>query len=239
MKRLLLIFVMAAIAAVSMNALADATTDVLYLNNGTVLKGTVASVVENVKVTFVTTDGKVYTYPMVEVRKIETMSSGEVSPSAEVTGYQDYRSRELRFFFAAEVQGAYELTHPSAVGFATDLNVVAGCRINEYFRVGLGVGARYYVNGSNYRSHRLKDWACPIFANFRGNIISEEYRDAVPFYSLDIGGTIGDNGFMIRPSLGYRFGVSHSAFLLAASYWGQVSDGRYLSFVGIKLGYEF
>lgn len=238
MKRLLLTVVMA-VAAIAMYALTEDGVDVLYLNNGTVLKGHVESVEENVKVTFVTEDGKSYTYPMIEVRRIDR-NSEVVTPSTTPTGYVDYRKRQSRFFFAAELQGAYAITPRTPVGFATDVNVVAGYRVNEYFRVGVGVGARYYINGGDFRSAKLSsDWACPLFVNFRGNIISEEYRDAVPFYSLDAGFTIGDNGLMIRPTLGYRFGVSHSAFLLGISYWGQISDKEYLSFVGIKLGYEF
>lgn len=238
MKRLLSIFVMA-VAALAITASAEKEVDVLYLNNGTVLKGHVESVEENVEVTFVTENGKSYTYPMIEVRKIER-NSDVVTPSTAKNGYVDYRKSSGRFFFAAELQAAYAITPLTSAGFATDFNVVGGARFNEYVRVGLGVGARYNINGSQFRSKDItSDWSFPIFVNVRGNIISEEYRDAVPYYSLDAGYTIGDNGFMIRPSLGYRFGIPYSAFLVAVTYCGQMSGGNFLSFVGIKLGYEF
>lgn len=238
MKKFFLIFSMAFVAMFC-HAFAEASTDILYLNNGTVLTGRVDSVANNTSVTFVTEEGKSYTYPMMEVRKIERNSELK-TPVSKKTGYADYRVRDLRFFFAVELQGAYAITPRTSTGFATDLNVVAGCRINEYVRVGVGAGVRYNINGTQFRSKEIAcDWSYPLFVNVRGNIISEEYRDAVPYYSLDAGYTFGDNGFMIRPSLGYRFGISHSAFLLALSYCGQISNKDFLSFVGLKLGYEF
>ena len=117
MKRLLSIFVMA-VAALAITASAEKEVDVLYLNNGTVLKGHVESVEENVKVTFVTENGKSYTYPMIEVRKIER-NSDVVTPSTAKNGYVDYRKSSGRFFFAAELQATYAITPLTSAGFAT------------------------------------------------------------------------------------------------------------------------
>ena len=50
-----------------------------------------------------------------------------------------------------------------------------------------------------------------IFVNARGNFISQEVREIVPYWSVDIGGAIRD-GFMFTPSFGCRIGEQRSAF---------------------------
>ena len=92
----------------------------------------------------------------------------------------------------------------------------------------------------------------PIMINFRGNIIPQDYRTVVPYYSVDVGSTITD-GFLLRPTLGIRCGERRSAFLLGVSYMLQVMSGyesKYepgnlnektlnTSFFGLRIGYEF
>ena len=124
---------------------------------------------------------------------------------------------------------------------------VAGYRFNEYVRVGLGLGARYYFDNNKVRS-TLSEWAFPIFLNVRGNFIPTRYRDVVPYYSFDIGGTVRD-GFMLRPTVGLRVGRERSAFLVGLGYVGQDlstysrdnlrKTRRFVNFITLKLGYEF
>ncbi len=124
---------------------------------------------------------------------------------------------------------------------------MAGYRFNEYVRVGLGLGARYYFDNNKVRS-TLSEWAFPIFLNIRGNFIPTRYRDVVPYYSFDIGGTVRD-GFMLRPTVGLRVGLERSAFLVGLGYVGQDlstysrdnlrKTRRFVNFITLKLGYEF
>ena len=96
----------------------------------------------------------------------------------------------------------------------TEIDAVAGYRFNEYVRVGLGLGARYYFDNNKVRS-TLSEWAFPIFLNVRGNFIPTRYRDVVPYYSFDIGVTVRD-GFMLRPTVGLRVGRERSAWAMWA-----------------------
>lgn len=124
---------------------------------------------------------------------------------------------------------------------------MAGYRFNEYVRVGLGLGARYYFDNNKVRS-TLSEWAFPIFLNVRGNFIPTRYRDVVPYYSFDIGVTVRD-GFMLRPTVGLRVGRERSAFLVGLGYVGQDlstysrdnlrKTRRFVNFITLKLGYEF
>ena len=76
-----------------------------------------------------------------------------------------------------------------------------------------------------------------------GNFIDDEFRTVTPYWSMDMGGAIKD-GFMWRPTIGIRVGQSRSAFLLGVTYTGQnlkykTGKDRYVSAVGLTLGYEF
>lgn len=169
-------------------------------------------------------------------------------PEVEGTGLQhDYTDNQTGFWMAGEVSTGYScrLFH-SNFGF-TELDAVGGYRFSEYLRVGLGVGGRYYFDNDRVR-YSPAAWSFPIFANVRGSFIPTQYRSVVPFYSFDIGGTIRD-GFMVRPSVGMRIGRERSSFVVSLGYVGQDltsfsridlgKERKFVSFVTLKLGYEF
>lgn len=173
-------------------------------------------------------------------------------PTESAKPLKDYGSASAGFWNAVELQGGYSVNHGHSNIGLTELDYVAGYRVNEFFRFGAGVGARFYPKSTDLRDTSWK-WSFPIFVNVRGNIISrEQYRTVVPYYSLDAGAAIRD-GFMVRPTIGLRIGdFERSAFLVGISYLAQNvriakidSDGRrsrdkYLSsFITLKIGYEF
>ena len=159
----------------------------------------------------------------------------------------DYTSAGSGFWMAAEASAAYSCRLFNSNFGYTEIDAVAGYRFNEYVRVGLGLGARYYFDNNKVRS-TLSEWAFPIFLNVRGNFIPTRYRDVVPYYSFDIGVTVRD-GFMLRPTVGLRVGRERSAFLVGLGYVGQDlstysrdnlrKTRRFVNFITLKLGYEF
>ncbi len=164
--------------------------------------------------------------------------------------HSDYSTFDKGFWIAAEMRaGLYCDFGMDKLPVPLELTVTPGYRFSEYLKVGLGVGARYYVNNDYLRARSIK-WSFPIYANVRGNFIPSEYRNIVPYYNIDLGGAIRD-GFMWRPGVGLRFGENRSAFLLGLSYMGQclkgwdkksatgVNNSKYASFVMLTLGYEF
>lgn len=157
-----------------------------------------------------------------------------------------YTTYERGFWMAADAWGGVSChTQGHNLGFA-EVSVTGGYRINEYLRAGVGIGGRYYINQGDLRRGSIK-WGMPIFAAVRGNLMPGEYRDVVPFYSVEIGGSIRD-GFMIRPAVGIRIGQPRRAFTISLAYMGQDlraydSDGKectnFTNFVALRLGYEF
>lgn len=162
----------------------------------------------------------------------------------------NYSADNTGFWIAAEAVGGYSCRLYNSNFALAEIDVTAGYRLNEYLRVGLGFGGRYYFDNSAVR-YNGSEWAFPLYANARGNFIPTDYRTTVPYWSFDLGGTILD-GFMMRPTVGLRIGQKRSAFLLGLTYTGQSLKGytinergtrdpktKFVSFISLKLGYEF
>jgi len=150
------------------------------------------------------------------VRRMPQVNSGNVQ--------KNYTEATTGFWIAPELFGAYScMLDGDNFGF-TELDVTGGYRFNEYLRVGVGIGARYYIDNSDFLRNNRYDWSFPIYANVRGNFIPTRYRSVVPYYSFNIGGSIRD-GFFFRPSVGLRIGQQRSAFLVSLSYVGQSMKG--------------
>ena len=153
---------------------------------------------------------------------------------------------DMGFWLAAEFLGGYSSHlsgHNMGVG---ELDLTVGYRINQFLKFGIGLGARSYINQKNLRRHS-SSWGMPVYAAARGNMIPGFYRRIVPYWSMDIGGSIRD-GFMFRPSVGMRIGKPRQAFTLAFSYMGQniasnntsgEKTEKFTSFFCIRLGFEY
>lgn len=170
-------------------------SDVIFLNNGNVVIGNIVSKTDTI-VKITADNGSTYEYPLIEVERISDTEIESV-PSAihkdKIVSYKDYSELNKGFWFSAEIGEALSCNITGGNYSFTEFDVVVGYRFSEYARLGVGVGVRYYNNNS----HRFSNisWGMPLFATLRGNIIPSEYRNLVPYYSIDVGSSIRD-GFI-------------------------------------------
>ena len=158
------------------------------------------------------------------------------------TNYRNYDSENSGFWNAIEVEGGSSIMVHSPNMQYVGATWTGGYRINEFLRVGAGLGVRYYVNNAGVRN-TSNEFGVPIFANARGNFISAYDRDGVPFWSANIGG-ITNEGFFFSPTIGYSFGGLRNNFQIGISYtitsfknYDKINMAY--SYFGLKLGYEF
>lgn len=235
MKRILIGLLTFAVALIA----AGNNPSWVYLNNGNIIKGNVTTTAT--QVTIITDNGQVLTYPIVEVNRISPVEP--VQPAVkEDRAIRDMTDNDTGFWMSAQVNGSYSVFISDKCTPWTELDVVGGYRFNQYLKVGVGFGGRYYFENDRLRSNNVK-WSFPVFATVRGNFVPDDYRSVTPYYSLDLGAAIRD-GFMWRPTVGLRIGQSRSAFLVGITYTGQslkykTGKDRYISGVGLTLGYEF
>lgn len=162
----------------------------------------------------------------------------------------NYYDNDNGFWWSAELSAAYSCRILNSNFGFSELDATAGYRFNQFARIGLGFGARCYFDNNRVR-YGSEKWGFPIYVNVRGNFIPTDQRDFVPYYSVDMGGTVRD-GFLMRPTIGLRIGQNRSAMLIGLGYVGQhltsfsynnmgqrVKKGRFVSFISLRVGYEF
>lgn len=158
------------------------------------------------------------------------------------TEYKDLNSQDNGFWCAVDVDGGSSLMYGKTNLQYANLLFTGGYRINEYLRIGVGLGLRTYVNNNEVRKSD-SPLALPLFVNARGNILSAHDREAVPFWSVNAGGVVGD-GLLFNPTLGYSFGGLRHNFLVGLSYTlSTFTDNAQhkctYNYLGVKVGYEF
>lgn len=154
--------------------------------------------------------------------------------------YHEYGTTETGYWCSVEYDAGTSLQFGKKNIQGMGLSFTNGYRFSEYLRVGVGAGVRYYINNNEVRDTDVK-WAFPLYANLRGNIMSMDVRDIVPYYSVNVGGVVRD-GFFISPTIGLRIGDPRSAFLIGLSYSYEdtsLRSGNGLSALSVRLGYEF
>jgi hypothetical protein len=140
--------------------------------------------------------------------------------------YVDYSTKRTGYWLAAQV-GAGFSTIPSVYA---QFDFVNGYRFSEFLKVGIGISPKVGTNGTS---------SIPVYAEVRGNIISQEDTMFAFYWNADIGYAI-NGGFYASPGIGVRFGgIRHN--ILAGIYYaleGQKDDSP-SHMVGFRIGYEF
>ena len=157
--------------------------------------------------------------------------------------YTEFSLKDKGYWWSADMTIGPSIVFHERNLVTTGINFVSGYRFDDYLRLGIGIGAQYHaVNNDAIRDTDIR-WTMPIFLNARGNFISQEVREIVPFWSVDLGGVIRD-GFMFTPSIGARIGEQRSAFLISAGYSLRTINAKEgydktRSYIVLKIGYEF
>lgn len=259
--------------------------DVIYLNNGSVIKGTVTSEDEN-NVTVQTKSGATLEYKKLEVRKIDKGESLSTVPAEPKRAkYVDYETKDNGWWCAVELMGGGSVDvnyNPNLynIGFS----FINGYRFNQWVRIGVGVGFRYYITTGNSfytenqqyagtsiyepkqrmpqgyapapeyngKTYSGTPWSVPLFLDIRGNFITNDTRQVVPYWAFDLGWSFSGNyldgmmaladkgseepaiydttnaklklgdGFFFAPTLGVKIGTPRHTLLIGLTYMGQV-----------------
>jgi len=212
-------------------SIAGVQAETIYLNNGKVINGAITK--DDGYNVEVSANGNTYTYKKTEIRRIDQASNAAVVPATpKRAAYKDYESQQKGWWCALELTaGASEDLDYNPHFYNAELSFVNGYRFNQFIAIGIGLGYRYYIpsekeeyrkydghNGlyeiKNQHYEQTKNgvtyngtpWSIPLFFNMRGNLVSNDTRRCVPYWSLD---------------LGYTF----SALYLNGSKWDGVSYG--------------
>ncbi|MDR2890939.1 MAG: hypothetical protein LBV18_04975 [Alistipes sp.] len=231
---------------------------VVYLNNGNTVRGEIVEKKINGDITLVSDEGQTLEYSQFDYYKLEQGREPKYKEQRRYVSFEDRTGRA--YFFAAELSGAATIEQDLKPAVPIQLSVVNGIRLGQFLQVGVGVGVRYYASNGNVRyyeeivggdqvvQHEYSPWAFPIYASLRGNFISHDGRNLVPYWSLDAGYTLGDKQFYVSPTLGVSIGGYRNNVLVGVFYMGQfmkepfgtsLKENSMLDGLGLKVGFQF
>lgn len=223
-KKLVVIVLFLLVSVVSFAQ--ERQVDVIYLKNGSVIKGAVIELVPDKQVKIRTADGSLFVFQMSEVDRIEKE-------------YNRKQVQEKSSPLRANAIGTAEM----AYGFAEDdfiigVNFLWGYRFNPYFSLMGGTGlnlAGFY----GYDCDWNWDYDCdddevavmmPLFARLQVNFLKTRVS---PFFSMDLGylWSLDDYGHsmaIINPAMGVFVRIGRR-FALNTSLGYQVIDKGYMN----------
>jgi hypothetical protein len=217
--------------------------DVVYLKNGSVIRGIIIEQVPNQSIKIETADRNIFVYRFDEIEKL----SKEVIRGTRNGHYRNSSSRSPSSGYIGILDVGY------AVGIGDDgydfvnLTMINGYKFNPHFSLGFGTGAKFY--------HSAEAILIPFFTNFQVNFINKAVS---PYFALNVGYSFNASddfeptGFLINPSIGVHFGISDGFGInLSVGYDGQwaelyndyyyyyESSSEILSGISFKIGFVF
>lgn len=192
--------------------------EVVYLKNGSIIRGIIIEQQPNKLIKIQTNDGNVFVYNIDEVDKITKepyynrnhKKNNSNFQYKETNGYKGFL--ELGYTFGTGDYGEDEL----------EINGTYGYQFNPYFFLGAGTGVHFYFDSSKV--------ALPIYADLRANFIKSSIT---PFVGIKIGYSPFDlQGFYLNPNAGVRFALDSKALKAL-----NVSMGYSMQKVDIDWGY--
>ena len=220
------------------SSFAQQFTEVVYLKNGSIIKGVIVEQVPNVSLKIQTFDGSIFAYKMDEVEKITKENFKRMRCSN--FAYDDLKG------VAPGYRGFFDISYTIGVGDVNDnlleLSTSHGYQFNPQIYVGGGIAVHSYLD--------YKATAVPFFANFRYDFFDKKIS---PFFDFKLGYSFTNDveGLYVSPTLGARFALTNNLAVnvgLGYTYQG-ISGKDYddyysdssVSFSGISLkcGIEF
>lgn len=157
--------------------------------------------------------------------------------------YIDHTDEDCGFWMAGEAHVGSTIMLKNTNALRSGVAVVGGYMVNEFIKVGVGLGVNVYALNNNKIRDTDIPFTMPLFFDFRGVFMTQEVRNLVPYWSCDIGGAIRD-GFFFSPTIGLRIGEKRDSWLIGLSCGlnsikNKPNIDSTISSMSLKIGYEF
>lgn len=242
MKKVLLVLFL--LAGTITMGVAQNLQEVVYLKNGSIVRGVVIEQIPGVSLKIQTSDGSVFAYQMSEVIKI----------TKETTNYRNGNSLRLNNNSGNKTgyMGFIDFGYTFGIGDwgvdRLELSTSHGYQFTPYLYVGAGVAANYYTDAETF--------GLPIFAHIRGNILDNRIS---PYIDFRIGYSPLEEaqGFYMAPSVGckiYSFNINFGYVMQKVRYisgatitvigngetiYNYLKDSANCGGLSLKIGFEF
>lgn len=215
---------------------AQTLREVVYLKDGSIVKGIIIEQIPNTSLKIQTADGSIFAYQMKDVEKITKENYDEPQRLNRQRIAFDMGGRQAGY------RGFVDLGYSIGTGtFGEDRIEVAtshGYQFNPYVFAGAGVGFNYFFDSEVI--------GIPIYAHVRSEFLN---NSITPFADFKIGYSVVDaEGFYMTPSVGCRFAIGElrglSVSLVYTLLKAEVgnyyySDTETVGGFSIKVGFDF
>lgn len=181
---------------------AQSLQEVVYLKNGSIIRGTVIEQKPNESIKIQTADGSVFVYAINEVSKItkEAPITQTTNSTIETdTSYGWNRTPRYRGFIGdSYVLGVGDYAEDREFAYTSH-----GVQIVPDLYVGAGVGVNYWFDS--------ECWSVPVFMHVRGELHKAFRKNVSPYIDAKVGYSLADvKGVFCNPSVGCHFYFGHS-----------------------------
>jgi len=220
MKRIftLLVFVLISSIAIAQSNYQD----VVYLKNGSIIRGVIIEQIPNQSIKIETADRSVFVYKMDE---IERFTKEPVIGKAN-TIQRKFDSRPPHFIRIVEL--GYEIGTGTWGLDRVKFNFINSYQFTPFFSAGLGTGMRYYVDSDIF--------VLPIFTDLRATLLPGPVAPYIAIglgYSLDTRHNFEGMGIMFSPNVGATFKITDkNSVNIGVGYELQRLTARYLEYWG-------
>jgi len=213
-------------------SIAQNVQEVVYLKNGSVVRGIVIEQVPGVSLKIQTSDGSIFAYQMSEVEKITKEAPKSNMRNGSSMSFNNNSGNETGY------KGFIDLGYTIGVGDwgvdRIELSTSHGYQFNPYLYAGAGIAANYYYDAEVV--------GMPIFAHVRGNILNNSIS---PYVDFRIGYSPLEDcqGLYMAPSIGcklksFNFSIGYVMQKVKYDgYYGDESDN--CGGLSFKFGFEF
>lgn len=185
---------------------AQSLQEVVYLKNGSIIRGTIVEQKPNESLKIQTSDGSIFVYNMAEIDKI-TKEMPLKKTLSDYENDQDDAPETYGWSKAPRYRGFVGDSYIFGIGDYKEnrefLYTSHGVQINPFFYAGVGAGVNYWFDS--------ECWSVPIFAHLRGEFHRALKKNVSPYVDAKIGYSVADvEGFYFAPSIGCHFYFGHS-----------------------------
>jgi len=193
--------------------------DVVYLKNGSIIRGIIIEQVPNQSIKIETADKSIWVF---QIDEVEKFTKEPVQGRRSVSPSQEFAPREQGFFTIAE------LGYDAGVGFISlnriRMNIIHSYQFTPTFSAGLGTGGRFYTDSDIL--------ILPVFTDVRAILMQGPVSPYLAMglgYSFDTSNRFEGVGIIFNPSAGVALRVSEkNTFNFGIGFDLQQIRSRYL-----------
>ncbi len=209
--------------------------DVVYLKNGSIIRGVIIEQVPNKSIKLQTKDNNIFVYEIDEVEKIGK-ERASFNPFDKITNPKN--TYDINGY-----RGFVDFGYTSGIDKNVQLTTTHGYQLNPYFFAGAGTGISYFTN--------TESLLIPLFVDLRGNFTNGQIAPFIGLrmgYAIDVTNDYGGNGFYCNPFVGVKYMIGERlAVNLSLGYGTQTrkfsideySSSSNIDGFNFKFGVEF